>query len=217
MPRDSSGNYVLPSGNPVVTNTNIESTWANNTLGDLADEMQDSLSRSGRGGMVAELLLSDGATSAPGLGFSSEPNTGIFRSAPGQMTFGLSGTPVFQLDLLESAISCSEFRIDASIVNNPQVAIAAARLSATGAFLGTNFGITSVTRTSTGVFEITLDEPADAFDDITAVASAFLGVEVCITACQAYANDVVTVSLTTNSGSFVNTDFTVVVFNAGRV
>jgi hypothetical protein len=36
MPRDVNGNYTLPSGNPVVTNTLISSVWANTTLSDVA-------------------------------------------------------------------------------------------------------------------------------------------------------------------------------------
>ena len=36
MSRNGSGTYSLPSGNPVVTGTTISSTWANNTLTDIA-------------------------------------------------------------------------------------------------------------------------------------------------------------------------------------
>ncbi|GAF72642.1 unnamed protein product, partial [marine sediment metagenome] len=52
MPRDGSGNYTLPSGNPVVSGTLITPSWANPTMSDLGNEMTDSLSRSGKGGMT---------------------------------------------------------------------------------------------------------------------------------------------------------------------
>lgn len=47
MPRDISGNYTLPAGNPVVTGTTIASTWANTTLSDIATALTQSLSIDG--------------------------------------------------------------------------------------------------------------------------------------------------------------------------
>lgn len=47
MPRDISGNYTLPAGNPVVTGTTISSTWANSTLSDIAAALTASLSIDG--------------------------------------------------------------------------------------------------------------------------------------------------------------------------
>jgi hypothetical protein len=46
MPRDSTGKYTLPAGNPVVTQTLISSSWANTTLSDVAAALTDSLSLS---------------------------------------------------------------------------------------------------------------------------------------------------------------------------
>lgn len=49
MPRDGSGNYALPAGNPVVTGTVISSSgWANPTLADIAAALTQSLSRDGQ-------------------------------------------------------------------------------------------------------------------------------------------------------------------------
>lgn len=47
MPRDVSGNYTLPAGNPVVPNTIIASNWANTTMQDIADALTASLSIDG--------------------------------------------------------------------------------------------------------------------------------------------------------------------------
>lgn len=44
MPRDASGNYTLPAGNPVVTATTISSSWANSTMSDIASALTDSIS-----------------------------------------------------------------------------------------------------------------------------------------------------------------------------
>lgn len=47
MPRDIFGNYTLPAGNPVVTATIIATSWANNTLNDIATALTNSLSIDG--------------------------------------------------------------------------------------------------------------------------------------------------------------------------
>lgn len=48
MPRNGSGTYALPVGNPVVTGTTISSTWANNTLTDIANTLTGSLAADGQ-------------------------------------------------------------------------------------------------------------------------------------------------------------------------
>lgn len=57
MSRDGSGNYSLPSGNPVVSNTVISSTWANNTLSDVASALTQSVSRDGQTTPTANLTM----------------------------------------------------------------------------------------------------------------------------------------------------------------
>ena len=55
MSRNGSGVYSLPAGNPVVTGTTIASTWANNTLTDLATAMTGSLAADGQTPMTGSL------------------------------------------------------------------------------------------------------------------------------------------------------------------
>lgn len=57
MPRNSSGVMILPAGNPVVPGTLIESTWANPTMADLANEITASLPRNGAAPMTGPLVL----------------------------------------------------------------------------------------------------------------------------------------------------------------
>lgn len=70
--RNGAGTYVLPAGNPVVTNTTISSTWANNTLSDIAGALTQSLSKDGQTVPTANLpmggfkLINLAAGSAPG-------------------------------------------------------------------------------------------------------------------------------------------------------
>ena len=81
MSRNSSGTYSLPAGNPVVSATTISSSWANNTMSDIATELTDSLSRSGKGAMLAALESFDGTLGVPGIGFGADPDNGFYRSA----------------------------------------------------------------------------------------------------------------------------------------
>jgi hypothetical protein len=57
MSRNGSGTYTLPAGNPVVTGTTIASTWANNTLSDIASALTDSVAADGQTAMTGNLNL----------------------------------------------------------------------------------------------------------------------------------------------------------------
>jgi hypothetical protein len=57
MSRNGSGTYSLPAGNPVVTGTTISSTWANNTLNDIAATLTDSVAADGQTPMTGNLDL----------------------------------------------------------------------------------------------------------------------------------------------------------------
>lgn len=94
MPRNSAGNYSLPTGNPVVSGTVIQSSWANDTMSDIASALTDSLSRSGEGGMTAPLRISDGTVAAPGLAFSNETGSGLYRASAGNYSLSLLGTQI---------------------------------------------------------------------------------------------------------------------------
>ena len=65
MPRNPQGVYSLPAGNPVVSGTLIESTWANPTMSDIGAEITASVPRNGTAGMQAQLLLVDQSVNVP--------------------------------------------------------------------------------------------------------------------------------------------------------
>jgi len=48
MPRNGSGTFILPAGNPVTTGTTISSTWANTTLSDISSALTTSISSDGQ-------------------------------------------------------------------------------------------------------------------------------------------------------------------------
>jgi hypothetical protein len=103
MPRNSTGTYQLPAGNPVVANTLIETAWANPTMADIGSGLTDSLDRQGRGSMLAALLLVGGTLAAPAMAFSAETTTGIYRPASNVLGFVVSG--VEQLRITTAGVS----------------------------------------------------------------------------------------------------------------
>lgn len=98
MPRDSSGNYTLDPSNPVVPGTVIDSSWANNTLADIAAALTDSLSRSGSGGMLTPFKFSDGTRIAPGASWVNEPTAGWYRAGSHDFRFAMLGNDVLLLN-----------------------------------------------------------------------------------------------------------------------
>ena len=57
MARNGAGTYTLPAGNPVTTGTTISSSWANNTLNDIASSLTTSLAYDGQTAPVANLPM----------------------------------------------------------------------------------------------------------------------------------------------------------------
>jgi hypothetical protein len=94
--RDSGGTYSRPTGNPVTTGTPITSTWANTLTADLATELTDSLSRSGKGPMLAPLKCTDGNATLPTLTFNNETNTGWYRITTNDVGLSIGGTKRWQ-------------------------------------------------------------------------------------------------------------------------
>jgi hypothetical protein len=97
MPRNSSGTYTLPTGNPVVTGTTIQSDWANSTLTDLKTEMTDSLSRSGKGAMTAPLQADNGTAGAPGVTFDGDTNTGMWNPSADVLRLTAAGIDILEV------------------------------------------------------------------------------------------------------------------------
>jgi hypothetical protein len=97
MSRDVNGNYSLPAGNPVVAGTLVEDTWANTTMNDLATAMEDSLSRSGKGAMLASLRAFAGVIGTPGYSWSLEPTSGLYRAGAGDFRYAVSATDILKV------------------------------------------------------------------------------------------------------------------------
>lgn len=92
MPRAGDGTYSLPSGNPVQSGTIISSAWANNTLEDIAAELNSVMTRDGKLGPSSPFKIVPGTRAAPGLSFSNEAGLGIYRRASGKLAFTQNDT-----------------------------------------------------------------------------------------------------------------------------
>lgn len=66
-----------------VGGTTIVAADVNSDLSDIASEMTDSLSRSGKGGMTAPLRVANGSAAAPSYAFTNDTGVGIYRKSSG--------------------------------------------------------------------------------------------------------------------------------------
>jgi len=71
MSRNGSGTYTLPAGNPVVTGTTISSTWANNTLTDIATALTGSLAADGQTTATGNLKMGNNRVTGLSNGLAS--------------------------------------------------------------------------------------------------------------------------------------------------
>lgn len=97
MPRDATGNYTLPAGNPVITHEPIESAWANSTMPDIAAALTDSLSRNGNGGMLVPFKFADGVAAGPGMSWVNEPTSGWYRAATNDFRYSVGAQDVLKI------------------------------------------------------------------------------------------------------------------------
>jgi len=104
MPRNPSGDYTLPAGNPVVGGTTIDVSWANPTMEDLGNEMTDSLSRNGEGAMLVPLRVPDGTQAAPGYTWEQEQTSGFYRNGTNTFSYSVDNNTRFQFTLNRFAI-----------------------------------------------------------------------------------------------------------------
>jgi hypothetical protein len=106
MARNGSGVYSLASGNPVVTGSTISSTWANNTLNDIASALTQSWSVDGQTPVQANIPMANfkftglgaGTTAGDSLAYGQALNgsslvlTGGFTGTTATLTGALTGT-----------------------------------------------------------------------------------------------------------------------------
>ncbi len=90
MPRDSAGNMTLAKP-PFVQDTASSAPDMNADLDDIKTELTDSLSRTGKGGLLAPLRFSDGTLAIPSISFTSETGSGFYRVAANVLAWVIAG------------------------------------------------------------------------------------------------------------------------------
>ena len=110
MSRNGSGVYTLPAGNPVIAGTTIATSWANNTLNDLASAMTGSVASDGQTPMTGNLNLNNNninnvaslsytGTLTGGTGVINIGSGQIYKDASGNVGIGTS-SPSVKLDIV---------------------------------------------------------------------------------------------------------------------
>jgi len=91
MPRDISGNYTLPIGNPVVDATIIDVGWANPTMADIAVQLNNVITRDGVLGATAPIFFATGSAAAPSISFTADTALGLYRGGVNILGFATAG------------------------------------------------------------------------------------------------------------------------------
>ncbi|NNH44836.1 hypothetical protein HLI03_24775 [Rhizobium laguerreae] len=95
MPRNpSTGVYSKPAGTTPSVGQVIDPVPWNALTTDLGNEITNSLPRDGSAPMVAPLKAASGTVSAPGIGFASTPQTGLYLKGGGLLGFTQNGVDV---------------------------------------------------------------------------------------------------------------------------
>lgn len=94
MSRNGSGTYSLPAGNPVTTGTTISSTWANNTLTDIATALTQSIAYDGQTTPIANLPMGGFKLTGMGAGSAATDSVRLSQVQAGAMFLlgSVSGT-----------------------------------------------------------------------------------------------------------------------------
>ncbi|NNU67015.1 hypothetical protein FE844_000010 [Rhizobium indicum] len=95
MPRNpSTGVYSKPAGTTPSVGQVVDPAPWNALTTDLANEITNSLPRDGSAPMIAPLKAASGTASAPGIGFASIPQTGLYLKGGGLLGFTQNGVDV---------------------------------------------------------------------------------------------------------------------------
>lgn len=123
MSRNGSGVYSLPAGNPVVTGTTISSTWANNTLSDMANALTGSVASDGQTAMTGNLQMGNNKITGLANGTNAQDAvtysqlTGLAPATSGSSVLAGNGAGGFTNVTLATGLTYSSNTLTADINN----------------------------------------------------------------------------------------------------
>ena len=162
MSRNGSGTYNLPAGNPVTTGTTISSTWANNTLSDMATALTQSIAYDGQTTPIANLPMGTYAHTNVGNATARTMYASAGQVEDGTLNYltSVSGTNAITATApvsLSAYVAGQTFRFIAAGANTGAVTL---NLNAIGAKAVTRDGTTALVTgdiLAGGVYQVTYD------------------------------------------------------------
>ena len=96
MPRNGSGTHSIP--NSFSSGTTISSSEMNANFTDIASEITNSVPRDGQAAFTGQCKITAGTAAAPGLIFSTDTDTGIYRVGADTLGFAVGGALAARVD-----------------------------------------------------------------------------------------------------------------------
>lgn len=178
MSRNGSGTYSLPAGNPVVTGTVISSTWANNTLSDIASALTGSVSADGQTPITGSQNMGgfkhtnvDDSTSLTEYAVTGQVQNGSYNNAG---TFGGTGD-VITLSVSPAPSAYADGQIFYGIASATNTGTVTANVNGLGAkdVYFADASLVASTIITDHVYGFRYQLAADRFD-LLAISDAFL-------------------------------------------
>jgi hypothetical protein len=157
MSRNGTGTYNLPAGNPVVTGTTISSTWANNTLTDIATALTGSLAADGQTTATGNLKMGNNRVTGLSDGLASTDAATV-----SQVTAAVAGLGTMSAQNANN-VAITGGTITGATINNTSIG---ATTASTGAF--TTFTASGTASfTSTGAVKVPVGTTAQQPSPVT--------------------------------------------------